>query len=347
MNRSLPARLLAVVAMAAALTLAPNAAFADNFPGTNGDDNITGTPGDDSISGDPGPVTIVGGDDTINGGGGDDEISGDGYATLVGGDDTINGGDGDDEITGDGVLTGVGGDDTINGGDGDDLIAGDGSIVGVGGDDTINGGDGDDEIYGDGYLFELIGGDDVIHGGAGNDLIYGGRGDDLLCGDAGFDVLYGEEGVDLACAVDDHITVGAGLPGMLDLAANDDQLDDEGYQDLAPLRYRIVGHSASIIDPILDAITGILTFTATSSGTVDYEVYRTLDGRDLIASLATVFINVPEDEPKKDSDAAPAETALLPDTGASDTRVLGPLALASILGGIALLLIGRRRPVVS
>ncbi len=359
--RSYPVRIFAVVAVTAALTLAPSTAFADNFPGTNGDDTITGTDGDDTISGEPGPVTIVGGDDEINGGGGNDDITGDGNVVVVGGDDYIDGGDGDDEISGDALITGVGGDDEIYGGAGNDTIAGDGGIVGIGGDDFIDGGDGDDEIYGDGYTFELVGGDDTLYGGAGDDKIYGGGGDDFLCGGDGVDQLYGEEGIDIACAVDDEITVNAGVPGMLDLTLNDDMLDDEGIGSAngvneadAPLRYRLVGNSPGIVGAAIDAITGILTFTANASGTVDYEVYREtlVNGvlTDIIASMATVFITVAPEDPDpvtpdddEPSAAAPDDTAVLPNTGAGDTLMQGGAALALILGGIGLLMAGRRK----
>ena len=383
--RSIPVRVGAVLAVTAALTLAPSAAFADNFEGDGGDNNITGTSGDDTIAGnegdddvngDPGftfvggddqisggsgedqiqgdgTTTIVGGDDRIDGGEDDDEILGDGFTTGVGGDDAIEGGDGDDVISGDGTLTGVGGDDTINGGGGNDFIAGDGAIIGLGGNDFINGGEGNDTIYGDGILDALIGGgDDELYGDDGADDLFGGGGNDLLCGGAGDDLLLGQDGIDLGCAVDDETTVASGDESEFNVSLNDDQLDDEGTgsdafldESATPLLYRIVGGS---IDAIIDAVTGIVTFTAMESGTIDYEVYREFMGNDIIVSLATLFVTVTPppaaDDPDEPSDVAPAETALLPDTGAGDTRTQGGIAVALILGGVGLLFGSRRKP---
>src|SRR5664279_363714 len=77
-------RVLAALALACALTIAPSAAFADTFTGTPGsDDTITGGDGEDFVDGDgtvAGGGNLEGGDDTINGDGDDDQIYGDGAA---------------------------------------------------------------------------------------------------------------------------------------------------------------------------------------------------------------------------------------------------------------------------
>ena len=98
----------------------------------------------------------------------------------------------------------------------------------------------------------------------------------------------------------------------------------------SPLLYRIVGGS---IAAAIDAL-GNVTFTATESGTIIYEVYRLLEGGlEEIVSAATLFVTVPPPadppvdeggEAAEDDEVAPAETALLPDTGAGDTRHKAP-----------------------
>lgn len=376
-TRALAVRALAVISVTAALTLAPSAAFAACDPSTSGDDTINCDGANDNVTGD-GLVLGSGGDDTIDGGAGNDDLVGDGIVIGAGGDDTIDGGDGDDEIVGDGLVLGVGGDDTLNGGAGEDTIIGDGAGAGAGGDDTIDGGDGDDFLVGDGAGIG-VGGDDTITGGAGNDTIlgdviigigdggddtlsggdgdddiFGGAGNDVLCGEEGADTLEGEGGIDLACAVDDEVTIDSGVESLYDVALNDEVLDDEGDgsdglldESESPLLYRIVGGS---LDAVIDAVTGIVTLTATESGTVDYEVYRLLeDGLSEIVSAATLFVTVtpppPVVEPEEPTEeAAPAETAVLPNTGAGDTRTQGAIAAVLILGGIALLFGGRRKP---
>lgn len=391
--RTYPVRICAVLAVTAALTLAPSTANAacpattagnDNTNCTSADDSVDGQDGDDNINGDGGGIgftfsggddqiqggggedqiqgdattTVVGGDDQINGGDDDDEILGDGSTTGSGGDDTIEGGDGSDTISGDGVLTGAGGDDFIDGGEGDDELIGDGAFVGFGGDDTIFGGAGSDEIYGDATVAELVGGDDVLNGGDGDDDIFGGGGNDLLCGEDGANELYGEDGIDLACAVDDEVTVESGVESLYNLALNDEVLDDEGTgsegildEASSPLLYRIIGGSLESVIDAFNVNTGEVTFTATESGTIIYEVYRLLeDGIEEIVSAATLFVTVtpppPVDEPEVDAEEAdaPEETALLPNTGAGDTRTQGAIAAVLILGGIGLLFGSRRKP---
>lgn len=407
-------RVLAALALACALTIAPSAAFADTFTGTPGsDDTITGTSGSDAISGDgdaSGGDDLDGGNDTINGDGDDDQIYGDGAAyndgDLNGGNDTVDGGGGDDEIVGDGdVYDGGdlnGGADRLDGGDGDDYISGDGFASDGGdlngGDDVIYGGDGDDDIIGDGGVNfgsdgAVNGGDDEIHGGAGNDniagdgfesqnvnggndILFGDVGDDNLVGESGNDILcggdghmarndadslIGAEGDDLACAVDDEATVTAGEGSTYALAANDEILDDEDQETLA-LIYGFCGNSGlpSGITGSIAPTTGVFTYTATQSGTVQYSVSRG-ESEVALSSCADFVINVlmPEVDPPADdtSDADPAAapfdegvdsadvgTPVLPDTGAGqDMFTLAGLGIALLISGTVVLVGTRRR----
>ncbi|MET0767724.1 MAG: calcium-binding protein [Aeromicrobium sp.] len=331
-------------------------------------------------------ITGTPGSDEIRSGGGDDVVTGDGNAvlggTVNGGNDTINGGDGDDYLTGDGgaALGGTvnGGDDTINGGDGNDQILGDGfDFLGGttnGGDDVLNGGDGDDVIYGDGNDVIYVdgdsgvicivffcsptanGGDDVLNGEGGNDVLLGNSGSDLLCGGEGDDLLLGGEDADIACAVDDVVTVAAGVVSVLDLAGNDEQLDDE-TSEVSPLIYSIE-KTNRCTDATIDADTGELTFSATRSGSLTYGVTR---ADAAFTTLADVLIAVTgrgrcgavtgsgstgNASTAADNVVTTAgyTSAVLPDAGAPEHVMLGAAGgLLLVLSGLGLIAGERRR----
>jgi Ca2+-binding RTX toxin-like protein len=356
--------------------------------GTPNDDDITGD------NNDSGTIAFVpGDDDVINGGAGNDDIVGDGVADgdiagSVGdpisgersGDDTINGGEGDDRIAGDGFAGGlaggtiVGGHDTVHGDGGNDLIYGDGLTEGLvggvvdGGDDILYGDDGDDEIYGDGFVDSLlgldivIGGDDELYGGAGEDYLDGQGGNDLLCGlgggqentEADGDTLIGGEGSDLACAVDDDVTAAAGVQDSIMVGLNDEVLDDEGDED-GILQYTLGAITGGILNAVLDALTGELTFTAECDGTVGYSVTRDdVEASELVTN-AVVNIDVTNEaaacHPVTDTPDRPAtdtvdDAAVLPDTGASGgLNAIGVSGLGLVVGGIAMIVVASRRKV--
>lgn len=327
------------------LTFAPSAAYADVYNGDDTDNTYTGTSGDDAIDGGGGNDLLngAGGDDVISGGEGNDELNGGpGDDTLDGGNghDTLTGGRGDDTLTGgDGedVMFGGPGDDTLNGGNDSDVL------FGGRGDDTLNGGNGDDVLFGGR-------GADILNGGNGNDVLYGEGGDDILCGQAGDDLLIGGNGTDLACAVADRIGTVRGVTGTRNLATNDERLDDEAAET-SPLQYALVGSLPAGIFATLDANTGVLTYTATRSGTLTYRVFRTLDNLlDTIESLATITITVaPVVDPKPASIepakpvAAATVVGVLPNTGASsDPRVLVTGGIAALIAGTILIGAGTR-----
>jgi len=367
-------RAAGVTAASIVLILAPTAAFADD---------VTGGPGDDIVSGDPSSNglgnggTVTGDNDTVSGGGGDDLVSGDGDAngglgggTVNGGDDTVNGDDGNDLILGDGTAdsgftggTVNGGNDTISGGDGDDIILGDGTANGGftggtvnGGDDIIYGDDGDDLILGDGLAEGFFvpgivnGGNDQLFGGAGDDVLLGQSGNDLLCGGDGDDVLFGGDGVDLACAVDDAVVVAAGVLTLVDVVANDEQLDDDDAQgEDGPLLYAIQSMTSGI-QAVIDQLTGQVSLTADCDGSFVYSVNR--DGNPFTTS-ANVAVTAggacPTSTPDDDDDPAivPASYAVdvevLPDTGAGDhMNAIGLLGLLLTMGGVAVVAAERR-----
>ena len=344
----------------------PVAAHADEIEGSSGDDFISGgaTPS--------GPDTATGDDDDIDAGDGDDVVIGDsgtgvanpgGEPVVNGGDDEIEGDDGDDILTGDGdaVFGGVvnGGDDEIEGGDGDDFIQGDGSAVCLfffcgevnGGDDELSGGDGNDTIFGDGveecgFLFIFCipadGGDDVLNGNDGDDDLFGNGGSDLLCGGEGDDLLIGGEGVDVACAVDDEDTVGAGDVNIYDLAWNDEELDDI---ELAPLIYSLENVN-KCTEASIDPDTGLLTYSASKSGTLTYGVTRE-DAE--FTSFADLLINVTGKglcgavAAASNTTPTAAGDAVLPDTGASEHMLLGTITGALLVMAGAGVLLGDRR----
>jgi hypothetical protein len=350
------------------LVCAPVAAHADDIPGTPGDDNISGgtTPS--------GPDTATGSDDDIDAGDGDDTVVGDsgtglanpgGESVVNGGDDEIEGEDGDDTLTGDGdaVFGGVvnGGDDEIKGGDGDDFIQGDGTAVCAlffcgnvnGGDDVLSGGDGNDIILGDGvefcgffiiYCIPANGGDDVLNGNDGDDALFGNGGSDLLCGGEGDDLLIGGTGSDVACAVDDEDTVDAGDLNIYDLAANDEQLNDE-FLELAPLIYSIE-HLNKCTEASIDPDTGVLTYSASKSGSLTYGVTRE---DAAFTSLADLMINVTGKglcgavAPASNPTPTASADAVLPDTGAPDHMLLGIVTGALMALAGAGVLVGERR----
>ncbi|MGA8988645.1 hypothetical protein [Aeromicrobium sp.] len=344
----------ALVALAAffALVLAPSAAFANDIEGTDAGETIIGTPGDDTIDARGGDDTVAG-DGDANGG-----FLGGGGGVVNGGDDTIEGGDGNDTIQGDGNANGGflggngvvnGGNDIIYGGNGDDVIRGDGEGLGgfLGSNGVVNGGN------------------DVLFGGAGTDRLYGDGGNDVLCGEDGFapvnaaDYLEGGEGTDIACAIDDEITVDAGVRSTLNLAGNDDSLDDE-VLETQPLRYRLIS-VPDFIKAVLDELTGVLTFTAFGSGTIEYAVCRSIvvesvpdasiEAVEEICDNADVYITANEIKKaakKLEKPLAPTVVAaqILPNTGASsDPRMMIPAALALIVGGGLVLTAGRRRTI--
>ncbi|TXL57900.1 calcium-binding protein [Aeromicrobium terrae] len=370
----------------AALTLAPAAAsFADDIDGGPGPSVVVGSNDDDHLNGDSdasdsGLAVVEGDDDVIDGNGGADDIAGDGDAAAVdtavvnGGDDTVDGGDGDDSIFGDGSASAVdnaavhGGDDVIHGGAGDDFIVGDGSAGGAesslveGGDDILYGDAGDDIIYGDGLASlvggEVLGGDDELYGGTGEDYLDGDGGNDLLCGLGGGqvnpedDTLYGDEGSDLACAVDDHAVVSAGEKTLIQLAANDEQLDDEGNGD-GILQYTLGAITGDILDAVLDALTGELAVTAgCAGGTLGYTVTRDDVDASELSTSAVVTIEARDDgicAPGGGSDAPTTssvdDAAVLPDTGAGGSlNAIGVSGLGLVLGGAFVLGTTARRP---
>ena len=323
--------------------------------------------------------TVNGGNDTIRGGNGNDEIRGDGDAgrggafsepgRVDGGNDTIYGGAGDDVILGDGDAEG-------------DIFGSQGAVIG--GNDTIYGGAGNDTIHGDGRSLRdgdsdddsgiVIGGNDVIFGGSGNDTLYGDGGHDILCGEDGhapvnpLDTLYGGVGTDIACAIDDKIMVVTGVKSTLDLAANDDALDDES-DEAQPLTYQIVSVDEYITIHLFDELTGLLTFSATRSGTIQYAVCRDIVSEppallelpaeapiepteaEQLCSFATAYVTVnPIEKTAADvedtevDDVEVVSGQILPNTGASsDPRVLVPAGLALIVAGALMLGAGRRR----
>jgi hypothetical protein len=348
-------RLITSAVLLAGLVLVPGASFAGEFIGTPGDDALTGTPNDDLIVGDTSDTGAVftGGDDVLTGGAGDDTIYGEAIgiglgqpADITGGDDIIEGGAGDDVIRGDGIAVGVEQDAIITGGD-----------------DVIHGGSGNDVIYGEGEATEVVGdqsapglvteGNDQLFGGLGDDELYGQSGADLLCGlgggvaNAEDDVLEGGEGSDLACAVDDDVTVSAGEQVLVDLAVNDEKLDDEGLED-GQLHYALVGGMVDGIIALLDELTGELTVTAECDAVLRYEVTR--EGNPF-ATQASVDIEVRDAGACVEPDAKPAsveptvsQAAVLPDTGAgSGLRAIGALGAALTAGGCVTIGWSRRR----
>ena len=403
-------RIAIAALLSLALIAVPGTAFADDFDGTDSGETIVGTPGDDTIDAKGGDDSVFGdslddsssgGDDVIEGGSGDDLLVGDANRTASGGgDDDISGGEGDDLLAGDGYTSATGGDDVLDGGPGDDLILGDGRISYEGGNDTLIGGDGDDELHGDADASSQDGGDDRLFGGAGNDTLYGdtggvdvgggedvlfgGAGDDTLYGNSGNDLLCGEDGhspvnpadylegglgTDIACAIDDRVTVDAGKKSTFNLAANDDSLDDED-SETQPLRYGLV-KVPKFISAMLDALTGVLTVSASQSGTIRYEVCRSIvadvppdrveaavadasaDAIDEICSGANVYVTVNAIEKAAATPTVSSQTVtatavngVLPNTGASgDPRIAIPAGLALMLLGALLLLVQRRQAV--
>jgi Ca2+-binding RTX toxin-like protein len=300
-------------------------------------ENCEETGCDDTVHAGDGTDLVYGGDgnDEIHGDDGDDQYqpSANPSATpdtpggLYGGwgDDEVHGGNGDDHIEG-----GVGSDE-LDGGEGNDVIYGDENecylcaVLSVSidqiysielpyepmtFDDLLLGGGGDDSLFG-----EI--GNDVLYGGAGEDVVDGGSGDDLLCGESESgarneaDELYGGEGFDIACIHDAYRTTATGEVRVADLA---DKLiyfegdEDDQSLELAETIYELVegGASPGIVATLID---GVLTYTATQSGTVQYRVIRrpmftaagfTTDGLESLAAvnplggfLATLFITLP------------------------------------------------------
>lgn len=129
------------------------------------------------------------------------------------------------------------------------------------GNDTVSGGLGNDDLF----------------GGEGDDRLFGHDGNDLLCGggDAG-DELHGGFGSDLACAHDDTVTLTPGVAHVMDPNANDEVLDDDGFED-APSVYSLVDVPTQI-SATIEPDTGVLTLTLTdstyTSGTITYRVQR-------------------------------------------------------------------------
>jgi Ca2+-binding RTX toxin-like protein len=376
----------------------------DIIDGGEGDDIVQGD-GNSSSTGVITASVYLGGDDSITGGLGDDIITGDGNASAEGvGDepvpDDVSCDDDDinlDDLLPEGFPTDidlnelaclagsrfVGGNDTIDGGAGNDTINGDGNATAtgvlataeiVGGDDVIFGGSGNDVIHGDGTPFaagvaalaSVEGGDDTIFGEAGNDNLFGDGGNDLLCGGAGDDNLTGGSGVDLACAVDDEATVAAATPSMLDLSFNDEDLNDQAAET-QPRTYALVFVPAGFTFAVIDAMTGVLTFASSESGTIEYSVTQCgPDENDpqtnvCISDLALAVITVFQDEEPGDDDdddesdeddgsgddsgaSDESGTAALPDTGSpANLNAIGALGIALLLGGIGTTVVGRPR----
>jgi Ca2+-binding RTX toxin-like protein len=147
-----------------ALLLAPQAAEARHYHGTNHHDVLKGKRHNDVLKG-------KGGNDKIGGGGGNDR----GYGGD--GNDTVQGGAGNDKMYGENDndrVTGQVGNDYLDGGPGNDLVQGGPGV------DMVIGGDGVDDL----------------DGGDGNDTLDDGPGDDHLSADAGDDVLRVGEGAD-------------------------------------------------------------------------------------------------------------------------------------------------------
>jgi Ca2+-binding RTX toxin-like protein len=203
--------LLAGLACACGLLLAPLAGQAAAMSCGGKRVTIMGTAGNDKIVG-------KGASDVIDGGGGDDVISGghNGNDTICGGpgNDTIRAGRGFDAIYGDD------GDDHLFGETGSDMIAG-GS-----GDDRISGFKGGDHLHGDSGDDSLIGakGPDTLDGGAGNDFTDGAQGSDAIDGGGGDDKLLGDKG-------NDKIGGGGGNDRIEGGAGDDSNLDGGGGSD--------------------------------------------------------------------------------------------------------------------
>jgi hypothetical protein len=177
--------------------------------------------------------------------------------------------------------------------------------------------------------------------------------------------MNGGDGIDLACARGDFTTVVPGVPSVLDLTLNDQFLADED-DETTPLTYEITEAVPAGIIASLDPLTGVLTFTASVSGWLQYSVSR---AGNPFASFVNVFITVlssvpdeegPDDRDDDDDDDADDESdddsknrsrasdktdeAVLPDTGAtSDLEAAGGLGLALVTTGL-LLMIAARRP---
>ena len=305
----------------------------DVLDGGLGSDVLRGDEDADYFFGDRGDDLLFGdeGNDYMSGGAGDDELDGDeGADRLFGGEgsDYLSGGAGDDELDGeegDDFLVGDEGVDSLSGGAGDDTLAG-----GTGG-DTLSAGAGDDFLFGD----------------EGDDDLFGGEGDDVLCGGEGDDRLYGDAGLDLACAVDDFVTVAEGMsaPRVPRSQRRSSQPGRSRRRHTADL---LVGLCEQSTTASIDSATGELTFTASSSGYIGYGVTSlgsrahtfadlliTVTGQGLCGAVAAT---------PSASDDSVSETALLPDTGASDhLSALGLMALLMIGSGAALLSASRRR----
>jgi len=370
------------------------------------DDIIYGGDGDDIIIGDGNGRVVFGANDTIYGGNGNDVITGDGeylqeaddswtgvQPQIIGGDDLIYGGAGDDTIIGDGSshtvdtsganrIFGEDGNDTIEGGGAEDYLdggAGNDSIHGGLGRDVIYGGDGNDTLWAGSTDYDLEG--EVLPG---LDLADGQAGDDILCTDPlngaedGTYILIGGPGDDLGCAVEDNATATVGEQMMLALAANDAHLDDEA-DETQSLIYSLDSVPAGIT-AMIDALTGVLTFTATEPNPVDEDgvttlfevIYRVTRG--LVSTTASLFIETmanpgnddsdddgddvedsdDEDSDDEDSDGEDSDRdgdadsdngeAALPDTGAADNlQLIGATGVASTLLGLLLIAATPRR----
>jgi Ca2+-binding RTX toxin-like protein len=203
--------LLATIAGALALLLAPLAGQAAAKSCGGKHVTIMGTAGDDVIVG-------KGASDVIYGGGGNDRISGgrNGNDTICGGpgNDTIDGGRGFD------ALYGEGGDDKLLGDTGSDMLdggSGDDELSGFKGGDGLNGGPGDDSLVG--YK-----GPDTLNGGGGNDFVDGQQGSDEIDGAGGDDRLLGDKG-------NDHVKGGPGMDLIEGGPGDDKKLDGGGDAD--------------------------------------------------------------------------------------------------------------------
>jgi Ca2+-binding RTX toxin-like protein len=165
---------------------------------------------------------------------------------------TLTGGDAMD------ILIGRNGVDTLNGGN----LA-----------DTIHGGAGNDQIFGGSGADLLHGGDgnDMLDGGSWGDKMWGGLGDDTLLGGIGTDTIQGNEGADLIESGQgaDVLTGGAGADTfqylVASLPAGTDKITDFSVADGDRLDIvdLLVGY-----DPLQDAITDFVTFTASGADTI-------------------------------------------------------------------------------
>jgi hypothetical protein len=200
--------------------------------------------------------------------------------------------------------------------------------------------------------------------------LYGQGGNDLLCGEAGVNELWGGEGVDLACTVDDEASATVGEEAGVDLAANDEDLNDTTDDTVA---FYTLEDVPAGITALIDQVTGFLTFSGDTPGdyVLTYAINRPTDDiGNLLSYPADVFITIlasedpddddddgdgdsdDEDSDDEDSDDEDSDdndsddkAAALPDTGAADNlNLIGSFGIGlTILGMFMVVATPRRR----